>query len=448
MKSRPIYLGLFCAVLSLSACGGGGTTLPPSPNSTPTPLAAPSVSSPAPYTAAQTLAVPASGPNGRVPLALPSSSSGVSGTITLASGSSAIPANTTVDESSSSIAPSGLPALSRGRVAESRSALADGQKVGLAYTQLTFSQTISLPSTPSFSFTLPTSYPMTNVSYYLALYDPLRPTLGFQYDFEGPATLIAAGSGTTFAFAANPNAFTFNAGVTYTFVLFAISSAATAPTPAPSTAPIAPPATPAPVIASPSSLTFTSAGTAAAQSFTVSQSGGSGSFKENDTCANVATIALSGAKFTVTPVAGGSCTIFAVGDGHANTPVNVTVAISNVGITIGVPTATPSAAPTSTPKTSVVITIAPNPILVTGFGSLSGVTVTAAESGYTGAFVASILDPSIAGIVPVPGGFKVTGNKAGSTSAIFVDGSGASTNATVTVTAPSPSPTPSPVPVP
>jgi hypothetical protein len=54
---------------------------------------------------------------------------------------------------------------------------------------------------------------------------------------------------------------------------------------------------------------FTSLGSSNAQSVSVTESGYSGTFSEVDTCAGIATIATASPKFTVTPVAVGTCSI-------------------------------------------------------------------------------------------------------------------------------------------
>ena len=127
----------------------------------------------------------------------------------------------------------------------------------LLYIQIYSSATIVMPSAPGFTITIPSVDVLPNANYYLALYDPTRPSLGWQYGFEGPGNL----SGATVTFASNPSPFTFEAALSYYFALFVIPQNSTQPTPAPSTSPTSVPAqSPPPVTTSPTPTPTSSAG--------------------------------------------------------------------------------------------------------------------------------------------------------------------------------------------
>jgi hypothetical protein len=81
---------------------------------------------------------------------------------------------------------------------------------------------------------VPAAVFLQNVTYYLALYDPQRPSLGWQQKFAGPATV----SGTTLTFT---GAYTFNRYEQYWLGIYAVSPQAPPPTPAPAISPVASP---------------------------------------------------------------------------------------------------------------------------------------------------------------------------------------------------------------
>jgi hypothetical protein len=60
------------------------------------------------------------------------------------------------------------------------------------------------------------------------------------------------------------------------------------------------------------------------------ESGYSGTFSEGDTCAGIATIATASPKFTVTPVAVGTCTITVLDISQRTVAVGVTVTTSGL----------------------------------------------------------------------------------------------------------------------
>ncbi|HEX5274760.1 MAG TPA: hypothetical protein VFW34_05735 [Candidatus Rubrimentiphilum sp.] len=90
------------------------------------------------------------------------------------------------------------------------------------------------PAPVTLTVQVPASVFLQNVTYYLALYDPQRPSLGWQQKFAGPATV----SGTTLTFTA---AYTFNRYQQYWLAIYAASPQAPPPTPAPTISPLASP---------------------------------------------------------------------------------------------------------------------------------------------------------------------------------------------------------------
>jgi hypothetical protein len=157
--------------------------------------------------------------------------------------------NSQFTEGVSNVAFSSSPPLSLTRFVQSvrRAALPTDAAV-LLYVQIYSSATILLPTAPGFAFVVPSAGVFSGANYYLGLYDPTRPSLGWQYDFEGPGIL----SGTTVTFASNPSPFTFEGSLSYYFALFVIPQNSAQPTPAPSTAPTSVPTqSPPPVTTSP-----------------------------------------------------------------------------------------------------------------------------------------------------------------------------------------------------
>ena len=202
---------------------GGGSVTPVASAPTPVPLPtfAPfvvSTSAPVPAATSVTLAAPAA------PVAV---------SVGLQASSGAIAAGTTVNETVSNSAPSGLPVLdvAHRTDAATRAAVA-GAITPIAYLQMAFSPTVTLTSAPSFTLIAPNGYVLpSGASYYIALYDPLRPSLGWQTGFEGPTV-----NGQTLTFAALFGQLHVRRIQTYTFTLYATSASASTPTPAPSIA--------------------------------------------------------------------------------------------------------------------------------------------------------------------------------------------------------------------
>lgn len=234
-------LGLAC--LSAMVACGKGSTLPPAPVSTATPVA---IVSSAPVSVAT-----------QVPVVLPASSSGATPMpVPLPTAAGFTPAmqlplpnlatNAQLTVAVSNVQPAGIPTLSLGRAVQSkRTARSLGDSTVLLFTKLFFSSTVALPSAPGFTFDCPPADIIGSASYYIAFYDPTRPSLGWQLAFEGPATI----AGAHVSFAPNPATLTFAANVAYYFALIAIPQSVSQPTAAPSVAPTTVPTQAPPLVA-------------------------------------------------------------------------------------------------------------------------------------------------------------------------------------------------------
>lgn len=111
----------------------------------------------------------------------------------------------------------------------------------LAYIGLTF--TLAVPAAPlTISMQMPQSAVLSGASYYLAMWDPLRPSLGWQHAFAGPVQPDTSSGVPKLTFIAN--APQLNRYVQYWFAIYMLPSSAATPTPAPSISPIV---TPSPV---------------------------------------------------------------------------------------------------------------------------------------------------------------------------------------------------------
>jgi hypothetical protein len=206
------------------------------------------------------------------------------------SGSSSV----TVTQSTSP--PSGAPALQSD---ERRTLSAAGTPI--VYVSMVFASTVTLPSLPGFTFTIGT--PAANTAYLLGFLDPAKGT-SYQLAAEGPGTI----AGTSVTLSAPPGSVTFTTGTTYVFVLYSTTLS--------------------PVVPSATSLSFTALGAVAAQTFTVSETGFTGSFTATSSNTSVATVSGptgTTPTFTVTPVSGGSATITVADTQGQKASVTVTV---------------------------------------------------------------------------------------------------------------------------
>jgi hypothetical protein len=359
----------------LSATTTPVATQTPQASATVTPVA---VATTAPFSVGQSsnVALGTGGPSSTpVPVALPSAG-GFAPTLFLPLPQSAV--SVQITQLVANVAPSGAPALSvaRARTAVRRGLALPQDGAVLLYTELFFSTSVTFGTTPSFAFAIPAADVLAGVGYYLALYDPTRPSLGWQYGFEGPAAV----SGTTLTFAAAPGGFTFAGNLTYYFALVAIPTGAPVPTIAPSIAPTTVPAqTPPPIptpspSASPSSSASPSASPSPSPTPTVA-SGGVGITIAVPTpapivCAPVTlTIKVGSTVSAACSQAGygGDFTFLAVPSGIAvvtiPTPVPAPSIVPTAPGTTASPTATPipTQTPTSTPTPAASPPPAPTP---------------------------------------------------------------------------------------
>ena len=171
-----------------------------------------------------------------------------------------------------------------------------------------------------------------------------------------------------------------------------------------------------PVVAKPSSLSFTATGSGAAQSVALSQSNYKGSFGESDDCSGTATIAVESngggtAGYTVTPLAKGDCSVTFTGGNAASTKVSISVA----------------------PYGPVVV--APSSLTFTSTGESKSVVVT--QSGYSGSFTETDDCSGTATIGgPVSGIYAVSSVAAGSCTAVFTGGNGETAPLSIVVSLP------------
>lgn len=348
---------LLAGVVAVSACSGQGSSnliavKPAPPTFTAPPITQASFST---VTTVQTLPTPAPNATPVVSIAMPSTS-GFSGSVGLPVQNAVIPAGTQITESlaAPNQPPAGLPTLSFMRAGESatRQTLSATNHTVIAYLGLYFSNAVTLPSAPLMTFAVPQNTIVSGANYYLALYDPLRPQLGWQDGFEGPGTV--SGSSVSFGGTGVANPFTYAGFSYYWFALYAASASAAAPTPAPVVTPLPSPAapsstptptatatpvptpTPTPVptpvpqfAVAPSTISLTAAG----QTATFAASGVA-PFTISGGDAHVATVSPSSGNgtFTATAVAAGQTT-FTVTDAM-NRTATVTVTVTTTTIPI------------------------------------------------------------------------------------------------------------------
>jgi hypothetical protein len=318
----------FCAVpvvaAALIAGCGGGTSF--TPVATPNPNAS--------FTVTQTVPVSSVA----APLALPSSGA-FRGTLTLSART--VPTSETLTETLTNIAPSAAPALqSVARSAQSRSTESVVPGSQALYVLITSSLAFVQTSPPVFALTLPSADVTAGAAYYLALYDPTKPALGWQRGFAGPATV----SGTTLTFAPTGTTFTFAAGVQYAFGVYTNTGATPSPVPTATTATPTPGPTATPIAVT-ASATQTYVGTS--QTFVAAETGYSGVFTATATCTNganssgtVGTITpgtatpapTGGATFTFVPANPGTCAVTVHDASSTAGTITFTVSATNVGV--------------------------------------------------------------------------------------------------------------------
>jgi hypothetical protein len=159
----------------------------------------------------------------------------------------------------------------------------------------------------------------------------------------------------------------------------------------------------------PSSLTFVSAGSGAAQNVAISQSGYTGTFAESNTCTGIATVAQESnaggnASYTVTPVANGDCVATFTGGNKESAPLSVAVNIPPPGNVV----------------------VDPNALTFTSTGAGSAQNVTVSQTGFSGRFTETDTCAGIATVVPASAvgktEFKVTPIGKGDCTATFHGG--------------------------
>ena len=237
MKIRQYLVAASCAaaVAALHACGTSNSGASPNPPPTAVPTAVP-IPKPAAFT---TTTVVAPAPAVAAALVLPTGSV-YSGSINLGAPTS-LPPGTTISNTLTNVAPSAEDAPARSDTLRQKFAgrsisSANGAIVTLVYIDLLYSNAVIYASEPSFGLTVPANEVRAAADYYVAAYDPSRPSLGWQLGFEGPAKI----SGTDLSFHGLATPYTFAPNANYYFAVYAISSSAAAPTPAPAVKPIAP----------------------------------------------------------------------------------------------------------------------------------------------------------------------------------------------------------------
>lgn len=272
--------------------------------------------------------------------------------MSIATSGSAIAPGTQIATQLQNTAPAGLPTLQSvfRRTNTSASASSSSPISVVAYLYILFNQDVMLSQAPSFSFTLPSADVVSGAKYYLALYNPNVPSLGWQLGFEGPGTV----SGNAVTFTGASGSTYFQAWTAYYLGLYAVPATQAAPTPAPVTQPtqaptVAPSAlptgmptpTPVPTAAPnptptpafevlPSSLSFS--GTGLTQTFSAIDLGYTGTYTASSSDDKVATVTVSGSTFTVQSVGAGTATITVSESNGKTATCTVTVTTTTIPI--------------------------------------------------------------------------------------------------------------------
>lgn len=364
---QALFLIACASALGIAAvgCGGGGGVTPKpvtsataSPTATPTATPVP-IPSQTPYSvqAVATLPpatpVPAGQTPAPVPVALPTGGP-VSGSISIATSGSAIPPGTQIATQLTNTAPAGVPTLAAVlRKNDAFGGIAQGgQPISvISYLNVLFNEDVLLSQAPSFDFTLSSGYVFPGANYYLALYNPNLPALGWQLGFEGPGTV----SGSTVTFTGGSSSLFFQAWTSYYLGLYALPASAATPTPAPSATPtmaptVAPSAlptgmpTPSPTPSPapnptptpgfelvPSTVSFN--GTGLTQELSPIDFSYSGAYTATSSDSKVATVSVSASGvITVTSVAAGTATITVSESNGKSATCSVTVTTTTIPI--------------------------------------------------------------------------------------------------------------------
>ena len=221
---RASLIALVGLAAALAACGGGGSL-----NAITPPATAPPTNNPLPTTAPQQPFAASTTVPAAASVSFPSAG-GYSAN--LGFGSATIPAGTMATLTDQDTAPVSVAPMTRTRTPNDAYAGAV-----LSYFSVTLSNAVTAGL--SLSVTIPSGVAPAGSNYWLSLNDPLRPSLGWELGFAGPASV--SGSIATFA----APSYTYAANETYWFAMYAIQSSAATPSPAPSITPLPTP-TPAP----------------------------------------------------------------------------------------------------------------------------------------------------------------------------------------------------------
>lgn len=366
---QALFLFALVSTLCVAAtgCGGGGGVTPPS-HSTPTPSAtATATPTPTPTTTPVPIAtqtpyvvqavatippatpVPAGQTPAPVPVALPTGGP-VSGSMSI--DASGVAPGTQIATQLQNTAPAGLPSLqSLLRKPAFTTQATSGTAISvIAYLYILFNQDVLLSQAPSFNFTVPSGDVLAGAKYYLALYNPNAPSLGWQLGFEGPGTV----SGAKISFAGGSSSMYFQAWTAYYLGLYAVPANQPVPTPPPTVTPtqaptVAPSAlptgmpTPSPTPTAapnptptpafevlPSTLSFN--GTGLTQSFSAIDFGYTGTYTAASSDSKVATVTVSGSTFTVQSVGAGTATITVSESNGKTATCTVTVTTTTIPI--------------------------------------------------------------------------------------------------------------------
>jgi YVTN family beta-propeller protein len=211
IRNGPPVLGVLVALV-VSACGGGGggnasAGLPQG--------SAPGAAMP---TATRTYLLNAAAGSYDLP-----SLSGFRGSLALPA--AMVPPDTRLELTSSLTAPADAPVLDAARRTQATGTFND-----YFYTTIRLSNTVTFPTLPGFSVTLPATIAPAGLQFFYAISNP-KPASGTQaqYRTEGPAT-VAEGIA---SFAPSATALTLKAGQSYTLAFYAVSAIAAKPTPTP-----------------------------------------------------------------------------------------------------------------------------------------------------------------------------------------------------------------------
>jgi hypothetical protein len=234
-------------------------------------------------------------------VALPATSEVPSGTIAFPAAQNGATSSLTITVQPAP--PSTVPSLTTSTVTRKpQAASGSTTSTGIAAIVVVSSATVTFPSAPALTLTVPPVDIVPGATFELAYYDPVLQA--WNLTWAGPATV----SGTTLNFASNGAPLTLTANVPSVFYLLSISpSSAPSPNPSPS-------ASPGPLSLTPAAISLVIGGTPTTQNLVVSQTNAQPVFTPTLSCTpgpnsppgTVAQIAAVGSATPTTP--GGSVT--------------------------------------------------------------------------------------------------------------------------------------------